>query len=120
MLNAYSIKYPTITASRRQILRKSPPSQQHAITDNRLVLKAVGAMVAFTLIAGLTSTFWYGWQISVALDEIGKGRNIQQTLLVQKQELTEERDQLLGRSNIELAAAKLGLYPPSKKQLRNP
>jgi len=120
MISDYSTRYSTVTAGQRLHPRKTPSSHQSVTADNRLVLKAVGAMVAFTLIAGLTSTFWYGWQIRVALDEIGKNNNIQQTLLIQRQSLTSERNQLLERKNIELAAAKLGLFPPSKKQLRNP
>ena len=109
-----------VTTGQRRHPRKTSSSQKPVKPANRLFLKAVGAMVAFTLVAGLSSTFWYGWQIRVALDEIGKNNDIQQTLLIQRQSLTQERDQLLERKNIELAAAKLGLFPPSKKQVRNP
>jgi len=34
--------------------------------------KTIGAMLLVTLAIGVSSTFWYGWQIQSALDEIGQ------------------------------------------------
>jgi len=82
--------------------------------------KAIGAILFITLAIGVSSTFWYGWQIQLALDEIGSTRTANQKLTSLNLQLTNHRDMLLSQGHMEKAAKKLGLYPPTKSQLRYP
>ena len=73
--------------------------------------------MALTLVTGLTSTFWYSRQINSALDEIGNNRQLHHELMVENRQLISARQTLLTKENIVAEARKLGLHPPTKKQL---
>ncbi len=83
-----------------------------------LLLKAVGAMLLTVLTLGLGTSCWYGMQVRTALDEIGRSTRTNQELVIQQKELSAQRDFLLQRDNMEKAAMKIGLYAPTKEQLR--
>ena len=88
--------------------------------SNRERFGGIGAILFITLAIGVSSTFWYGWQIQLALDEIGSTRTANQKLTSLNLQLTNHRDMLLSQGHMEKAAKKLGLYPPTKSQLRYP
>ena len=98
--------------------RKKASGSPQFISLSKLMWKAIGAMLFVTLAIGVSSTFWYGWQIQLALDEIGSTRTANQELTGLNLQLTNHRDILLSQGHMEKAAQKLGLYPPTKSQLR--
>lgn len=121
MITDYSRNYFSVTSNRlknrssrqRVAYRKTALLSLHGI-----MLKAIGVMVVFTLMAGVSSTLWYGWQIRTGLDEIGKSTNLQHEIISRNKQLVTQRDSLRAKEIIAAKAKKLGLFPPSKKQLR--
>ena len=82
--------------------------------------QTVGAMLLLTLVLGISSTVWYGLQVQVALDQIGRDTGMNKELLYENRLLIAQRDVMLTQDHMEEAGQKLGLASPSKNQLRYP
>ena len=80
----------------------------------------VGAMLLVTLVIGISSTVWYGLQVQVALDQIGRDTGINKELLNENRLLVAQRDLMLTQGHMEEAGQKHGLRFPTKNQLRYP
>ena len=117
-LGSYSVRKGN--RKTKTIKRKKASGSQNFLSFSKLMWKAIGAILFITLAIGVSSTFWYGWQIQLALDEIGSTRTANQKLTSLNLQLTNHRDMLLSQEHMEKAAKKLGLYPPTKSQLRYP
>ena len=100
--------------------KKKAPKSKNLLSATRLMWKTLGAMLLVTLIIGITSTIWYGWQVQLALDQIGRNTTIYNELADENMLLRAQRNLLLTQEQIEKAAEKIGLYAPAKKQLRYP
>ncbi len=122
MIRDYSGSYTVDRGSnkKKQEKRKKAVGSPIFLSFTKPMWKAIGAMLFVTLAITLSSTFWYGWQIRLALDEIGSSTTANQELAGLNLQLTSHRDMLLRQGHIEKTAKKLGLYPPADNQLRYP
>ena len=100
--------------------RKTGSTSREFLSLKKLMWKTIGAMLLVTLAIGITSTIWYGWQIQMALDQIGSSKVSNNTMLNENRLLIVQRDLMLTQENMEEAAQKLGLGTPSKNQVRHP
>ena len=100
--------------------KKKAPKSKNLLSATRLMWKTLGAMLLVTLIIGITSTIWYGWQVQLALDQIGNNKITNSELLNENKLLIVKRDLMLSQEQMEKAAQTIGLYSPTKNQLRYP
>jgi hypothetical protein len=105
---------------RKNCRRKTIPAAKEFLPAVKLVWHAIGAMLLFTLVLGVTSTIWYGWQVRSALDEIGRAKTANKSLISENKLLTVKHEIMLSQEYMEEAARKQGLSLPSKTQLRYP
>ena len=98
--------------------RKRSILTSELIPGTRLVWKTVSAMLLLTLVIGISSTVWYGLQVKVALDQIGRGEETNNTLYNENKLLVAQRDLMLTPDHMQEAAKKLRLVSPSENQLR--
>jgi len=82
--------------------------------------QTLGAMLLVTVVIGITSTMWYGLQVQLALDQIGSDKITNSQLTRDNKLLIVKRDLMLSQDQMEKAAQKIGLYSPTKSQLRYP
>ncbi|MDX1776719.1 MAG: hypothetical protein R3297_09075 [Desulfobulbales bacterium] len=82
--------------------------------------KSIAVMLLLTVGIGVGSTIWYGTQVKIALDKIGRYKAINHELIDEKKLLLAQRDLLLSREHMKEAAQKIGLVTPAKGQLRYP
>ncbi len=122
MIRDYSGSYTVDRGSNKKkyVKRKKAVGSPSFLSFTKPMWKAIGAMLFVTLMITISSTFWYGWQIQLALDEIGSSTTAHQELTSLNLQLTSNRDMLLSQGHMEKAARKLGLYPPADNQLRYP
>ncbi|UCD66172.1 MAG: hypothetical protein JSW69_00655 [Deltaproteobacteria bacterium] len=100
--------------------KKSTTSSKELFPTTKLMWKTIGAMLLVTLVIGISSTVWYGLQVQVALDQIGRNKAINNQLHNQNKLLIAQQDLMLSQEHMEEVAQKLGLSSPAKKQLRYP
>jgi hypothetical protein len=100
--------------------KKSSPASRELLPASKLMWKTIGAMLLVTVIIGISSTLWYGLQVQVALDQIGSNRAANNALHNKKKLLIVQRDLMLTQDQMEIAAQKIGLRSPAKKQIRYP
>jgi hypothetical protein len=100
--------------------KKKAPRSSDLFSVTRLMWKTLGAMLLVTVVIGITSTIWYGWQVQLALDQIGRDRITNRELTHENRLLVVKRDLLLTQEQMDKAAQKIGLYSPTKSQLRYP
>jgi uncharacterized protein HemX len=122
MIGNYSSRYSSLTWQQKSLSRPLSRRQRNTHVrkeqGNNLLLKTVGGMLLAVLTLGVGTSCWYGMQVRMALDEIGKSTLTKQELIIQQKALSTQRDILLQRENMEKAASKIGLYVPTKEQLR--
>jgi len=82
--------------------------------------KTLGAMLLITVVIGITSTIWYGWQVQLALNQIGGNKITNTELAGENRLLIAQRDLMLTQEYMKKAARRIGLYSPTKSQLRYP
>jgi hypothetical protein len=80
--------------------------------------KTIGLMLLVTLVISITSTFWYGMKIQLALDQIGLDTAINKELTDKNRLLAVQHDLMLTRKHMEKTARKLGLQTATENQLR--
>jgi len=100
--------------------KKMAPALKNFLPTAKLMWHGIGAMLLITLVLGVTSTIWYGWQVRSALDEIGRTKAINGTLSNENKLLSVKREIMLSQEYMEEAAQKQGLRLPSNIQLRYP
>ncbi len=100
--------------------KKTAPALKSFLPEAKLMWHGIGAMLLITLVLGVTSTIWYGWQVRSALDEIGHTKAINGTLTSENKLLSVKREIMLSQEYMEEAAKKQGLGLPSNIQLRYP
>jgi len=104
----------------RSSKRKSSSVAKEFFPATKLMWKTIGAMLLVTLVIGISSTIWYGMQVQVALDQIGKNKAANTAYHTENSLLTVKRDLMLTQDHMVAAAQRLGLQPPAKNQLRYP
>ena len=80
----------------------------------------MGVVIAIVVIMAVIACLWFGWRINY---DLGRLTGLQQEFSREKEvnlELTTRRDSLLSKTTIIRKAAVLGLFPPTKKQIRKP
>ena len=122
MVKDYSGSYATknYRNKKRPHKKKAASKTRRGFSATKLMWKTLGAMLIVTLIIGITSTVWYGWQVQLALDQIGKDKTSNSELADENRLLIAQRDLMLTQNHMEKAAQKIGLYSPTKSQLRYP
>ena len=118
MIQDYSRRYSSVGGRQKVRRRGRGPTMGGA--DSGLLWKAVGVFVSFAAVVGVAASLWLGWQIESGLDELGHVRELRQEATLRNQNLLADRDDLRDRAQVELAAAGLGLYPPTSQQVRRP
>lgn len=69
---------------------------------------------------GIITIIWFGRQIKISLDDIGRNKDIRHELYARNEQLVDQRKRLMTREHIEAAAKKQGLYARSAGQIRTP
>jgi len=100
--------------------KKKVPRSSDLFSVTKLMRKTLGAMLFVTVVIGITSTIWYGWQVQLALDKIGRDRITNRELANENRLLVVKRDLMLTQEQMEKATQKIGLHTPTKSQLRHP
>ena len=100
--------------------KKKVPRSSDLFSVTKLMRKTLGAMLFVTVVIGITSTIWYGWQVQLALDQIGRDKITNRELANENRLLVVKRDLMLTQEQMEKAAQKIGLHSPTKSQLRHP
>ena len=122
MVKDYSGSYVAINCRNKKIAykKKAASKSWDFFSATKLMWKTLGAMLLVTVIIGITSTIWYGWQVQLALDQIGNAKITSSALENENRLLIAQRDLMLSQEHMEKAAQKIGLYSPTKNQLRYP
>jgi len=100
--------------------RKAAAASKEFFSLTKLMWQTIGAMLLVTLAIGISSTIWYGWQVQLALDQIGSNKAVNNELQIENRLLIVQRDLMLTHNHMEEAAKKLGLRVPTKNQIRYP
>ena len=100
--------------------KKKAPRSSNLFSVTKLMWKTLGAMLLVTVVMGVTSTIWYGWQVQLALDQIGRDRITNSELANKNRLLVVKRDLMLTQEHMKKAAQDIGLHSPTKSQLRYP
>ena len=93
---------------------------QRDIADGMILQRVAGVLIVITVALGVISALWFGKNIQAALLDIDRGVEIRSVLTIENSDLMTQRDQLLAQNNIEFMAQKIGLYPPSARQIQTP
>ena len=122
MVNDYSGSYVAINYRNKKIShnKRAATKARDFFSVTKLMWKTLGAMLLVTVVIGITSTMWYGMQVELALNQIGNDKIINSTLTRENKLLNVKHDLMLSQEQMEKAAQKIGLYTPSKSQLRYP
>ena len=84
------------------------------------VRATVGVVLAIVTLMGAIACLWFGWRINY---DLGRLTDLRRENTREKEvnlELTTRRDSLLTKTTITRKGAVLGLFPPTKKQIRKP
>jgi hypothetical protein len=122
MVNDYSGTYVAINYRNK---KKSPKKKASSTSWDffsltTLMWKTLGAMLLITVVIGITSTIWYGWQVQLALNQIGGNKITNTELASENRLLIAQRDLMLTQEYMKKTAGRIGLYSPTKSQLRYP
>lgn len=122
MVHDYSGTYGAINCRNKKTVHKkrTTSTSRELFSITRLMWKTLGAMLLVTVVIGITSTIWYGWQVQLALDQIGNHKIINTELVNENRILIAQRDLVLTQEQMEKSAQRIGLYSPTKNQLRYP
>jgi len=120
MISNYTGRYSSLTWQQKLFSRPLAGARRNThvrkkTTGENLLLKAVGAMLLTVLTLGLGTSCWYGMQVQIAIDEIGKTRLTNRELALQQKELSAQHQLLLQRDTMEKTAMKIGLFTPTKE-----
>lgn len=116
MMRDYSKRYSSLTTGKQKVAGR----KYARFNDNNKFLKIIGIVVTVAMIFGVSASVWLGWLVRIGLDELSKNQKTSQELTILNNGLVAQRNRLLAREKIEVAAKELGLYPPAPKQIRRP
>ena len=88
--------------------------------NGRRVHKIIGIFFVLVLGAGISVSFWMSREINQKLHQLSVDKKEQEKLMKSHESLMRERDSLLSREKIEMAAMKRGLFQPTKRQVFRP
>lgn len=121
-MNDYSSRYSSVTWQQKALARPMAGRRRNThvrkAQDDKLLLKTVGGMLLVVLTLGVGTSCWYGMRVRTAIDEIGRISLSNQELVQRQHELTNRKNILLQRDNLEKAAMQIGLFAPTARQLR--
>jgi uncharacterized protein HemX len=84
------------------------------------VHKVIGALIVLVMGIGICISFWMSREINESLHQLSVDKKEQEKLMNSHESLMQERDGLLSREKIEMAAVKRGLFQPTKRQVYRP
>ena len=90
------------------------------VAEAGFLWRFTGLIATIAMFVGISGTLVFGWLIKTGLNDIGNMGVSRLDLMKTQKELLVERDALLLTDNIEQMAAKIGLFPPTKRQIRRP
>ena len=111
----YAKKYSGGGGSRQKVSGKRTGG-----SDRDRPFRIIGVVAVVALLLGVASSLWFGAALQEGLGKLDKGKQEKTELATANIALSAERDALLQQGKIEAAAGRLGLFPPSEKQIRRP
>jgi len=111
----YAKKYSGATGSRQKV-----SGRRAGGSDQERPFKIIGAVTVAALLLGVAGSLWFGVALQDRLGKLDKGRQEKNELAAANVTLSAEKEALLRQEKIEAAAGRLGLFPPSAKQIRRP
>nr|MBF0223763.1 hypothetical protein [Desulfobulbaceae bacterium] len=85
---------------------------------NTTFRKVAGAVLTTVLVIGVISCLVFGLLIKSGLKELALKQTVKLELIIDQQRLYAQRNMLLEKDKIVLAAAGMGLHSPKGKQVR--
>lgn len=116
MFRDYSKRYPSVVKGKQRVAGRKYAGPD----DSNKLLKVITVVVTIAMLLGVSASIWFGWLIRAGLDELGGSQKTRQEFTALNSKLVARRNSLLTREKIEAAAEKIGLYPPTAKQIRRP
>jgi hypothetical protein len=111
----YAKKYSSPAVKRQKVSGKPTDGP-----EGNGLFKVIGVITVVAMLLGVASSFWLGAALQNELGRLDKGRLERTELALAKVALSVEKEALLKEGKIESAAGELGLFPPSRQQLRRP
>ena len=111
----YAKKYSGATGSRQKV-----SGRRTGGADQERPFKIIGAVTVAALLLGVAGSLWFGVALQDSLGKLDKGKQEKTELAATNAALSAEKEALLKQEKIEAAAGRLGLFPPSAKQMRRP
>ena len=112
----YSRRYSSV-GGRQKIHRRN---RGVGSADSGLLWKVGGVMALIGLVVGVGAGLWMGWQIDSGLEELGDAKKLRQEEIQRNNALLAGWNKLRSQEEMEVAAALIGLYPPTNQQVRRP
>ena len=88
--------------------------------SDRHSFKIIGVITVVAMLLGVAGSLWFGMALREDLGRLDKGKQEKIELTKINTVLLAEREALLQQGKIKAAAGRLGLFPPSEKQIRRP
>lgn len=80
----------------------------------------MGVVLVTIMLMSVIACLWFGWRINHDLGRLAELRQESARESEENLTLMARRDSLLAKKTITRKAAVLGLFPPTKKQIRKP
>ena len=111
----YAKKYSGAGGNRQRVSGKRAGG-----SDGEQPFRIIGVITIVALLLGVAGSLWFGAALRDGLGRLDKGKQEKAELAAVNAALSAEKEALLQQEKIEAAAGRLGLFPPSEKQLRRP
>lgn len=111
----YAKKYSGTAVKRQRVSGRGAGD-----SDGGQSFRIIGVIAVVALLLGVVGSLWFGVALQDSLGRLNKGKQEKAELSVANVALSAEKEALLRQEKIEAAAGRLGLFPPSEKQMRRP
>lgn len=111
----YAKKYSGAVGKKQRVSGRGAGS-----SEGERSFKIIGVITVVALLLGVASSLWFGVALQDGLGRLDKGKQEKAELSAANVALSAEKEALLQQEKIEAAAGRLGLFPPSEKQMRRP
>ena len=115
MIQDYSRRGTSSQRKKKNTKQTMRPSQRSGG-----VHKVFGALILLVMGIGVSISFWMSREINQSLNQLSVDKKEQEKLMKSHESLMRERDSLLSREKIEMAAMERGLFQPTKRQVYRP
>lgn len=115
MIQDYSRRATSNQRKKKNTEKTMRPSQRRGG-----VHKVFGVLILLVMGIGVSISFWMSREINESLNQLSVDKKEQEKLMKSHESLMLERDSLLSREKIEMAAMERGLFQPTKRQVYRP